>query len=192
MPEGGLTSASSLCCLPHKMASRNNLAEQESNAVLDEQVPGGTIILVNPQWIWSESEYMWTGELDLNTLWSYNVWTRIFSYTGRKSCRLTKYPDTCGRGLRQLIALLLHTVHCLHEDYFLISEVAKQYNFNMDKVRKSMRIQVLIDTCAMSHYNYRWTLDTTLYPSKGMQRHRTSCPALSIANLFWSHKLNPH
>ena len=50
MPEGALTSASSLRCLPHKAASRNNLDEQESNAVLDdsgldldELVPGGTI-----------------------------------------------------------------------------------------------------------------------------------------------------
>ena len=50
MPEGGLTSASSLRCLPHKTAGRNNLDEQESNAVLDdsgldldEPVPGGTI-----------------------------------------------------------------------------------------------------------------------------------------------------
>ena len=34
MPEGGLTSANSLRCLPHKTAGRNNL-EQESNAVLD-------------------------------------------------------------------------------------------------------------------------------------------------------------
>ena len=50
MPEGGLTSASSLRCLPHKTAGRNNLDEQESNTVLDdygldldEPVPGGTI-----------------------------------------------------------------------------------------------------------------------------------------------------
>ena len=41
--------------------------------------------LVNPQWIRSESEYVWTGEFDLNTLWSHNVWTRIFSYPERKS-----------------------------------------------------------------------------------------------------------
>ena len=42
--------------------------------------------LVNPQWIRGESEYVWTGEFDLNTLWSHNVWTRIFSYPERKSC----------------------------------------------------------------------------------------------------------
>ena len=41
---------------------------------------------VNSQWIRSESEYVWTGEFDLNTLWSHNVWTRIFSYPERKSC----------------------------------------------------------------------------------------------------------
>ena len=41
---------------------------------------------VNPQWIRSESEYVWTGEFDMNTLWSHNVWTRIFSYPERKSC----------------------------------------------------------------------------------------------------------
>ena len=41
---------------------------------------------VNRQWIRSESEYVWTGEFDMNTLWSYNVWTRIFSYPERKSC----------------------------------------------------------------------------------------------------------
>ena len=50
MPEGGLTFAYSLRCLPHKTAGRNNLDEQESNAVLDdseldldEPVPSGTI-----------------------------------------------------------------------------------------------------------------------------------------------------
>ena len=43
--------------------------------------------LVNPQWIRSESEYVWTGEFDLNTLWSRNVWTRIFSNPEGKSCR---------------------------------------------------------------------------------------------------------
>ena len=42
---------------------------------------------VNPHWIWSESEYVWTGQFDMNTLWSHNVWTRIFSYPERKSCR---------------------------------------------------------------------------------------------------------
>ena len=41
---------------------------------------------VNPQWIRSESEYVWTGEFDMNTLWSYRVWTRIFSYPERESC----------------------------------------------------------------------------------------------------------
>ena len=41
---------------------------------------------VYPQWISSESEYVWTGEFDMNTLWSRNVWTRIFSYPERKSC----------------------------------------------------------------------------------------------------------
>ena len=39
---------------------------------------------VNPQWIRSESEYVWTGEFDMNTLWSHNVWTRIFSYPEKK------------------------------------------------------------------------------------------------------------
>ena len=43
---------------------------------------------VNPHWIRSESEYVWTGEFDMNTLWSYNVWTWIFSYPERKSCGL--------------------------------------------------------------------------------------------------------
>ena len=38
------------------------------------------------EWIRSESEYVWTGEFDMNTLWSHNVWTRIFSYPERKSC----------------------------------------------------------------------------------------------------------
>ena len=70
MPEGGLTSASSLRYLPDKTAGRNNLNEWESNAVLDdsvldldEPVPGGTILS-----ILSESEYVWTGEFDMNTL----------------------------------------------------------------------------------------------------------------------------
>ena len=81
MPEGGLTSASSLRCLPHKTTGRTNLDEQESNAVLDdsgldldEPVPARTILS-----ILSESEYVRTGEFDLNTLRSHNVWTRIFS-----------------------------------------------------------------------------------------------------------------
>ena len=50
MPEDSLTSASSLRCLLHKKAGRNNLDEQESNTVLDdsgldldEPVPFGTI-----------------------------------------------------------------------------------------------------------------------------------------------------
>ena len=67
MPQSGLTSASSLHCLLDKMAGRNNLNEQESNAVLedswldpDSPVPG--------ELIRSECEYVWTGEFDLNTL----------------------------------------------------------------------------------------------------------------------------
>ena len=55
---------------------------------------------VNPQWIRSESEYVWPGEFDLNTLWSHNVWTRIFSYPERKKLRIKKYLDKCGRSLR--------------------------------------------------------------------------------------------
>ena len=50
MPEGGLTYASTLRCLPHKTAGKNTLDEHESNAVLDdsgldleEPVTGGTI-----------------------------------------------------------------------------------------------------------------------------------------------------
>ena len=53
MPEGGLISAGSLRYLPDKTAGRNNLKEQESNAVLDdsgldldEPVPGGTILSI--------------------------------------------------------------------------------------------------------------------------------------------------
>ena len=53
MPEKGLTSASSLRCLPDKTAERSNLNEQESSAVLDdsgldldEPVPGGTILSI--------------------------------------------------------------------------------------------------------------------------------------------------
>ena len=53
MPEGGLTSASSLHYLPDKTAGRNNLNEYESNAVLDdsgsdldEPIPGGTILSI--------------------------------------------------------------------------------------------------------------------------------------------------
>ena len=70
MPEGNLTSASSSRYLPDKTAGRNNLNKEESNAVLDdsvldldEPVTGGTILS-----ILSESEYVWTGEFDMNTL----------------------------------------------------------------------------------------------------------------------------
>ena len=58
------------------------------------------------------------------------------------------------------------------------------------KVCNSLSIQVLVDTCAMRHLNYQRILDTTLYPSDGMQSRQTSCPALLITNLFRSHELN--
>mgnify|MGYP007058650676 CR=1 FL=1 len=55
---------------------------------------------VNPQWIRCESdfdliysEYVWTGESDMNTLWSHNVWTRIFSYPEKKSCGFNLNPQ---------------------------------------------------------------------------------------------------
>ena len=54
---------------------------------------------INPQWIWSESEYVWTGEFDMNMLWSHNVWTRIFSYPERKSCGLKNIRIRVGRAL---------------------------------------------------------------------------------------------
>ena len=54
---------------------------------------------VNPQWIRSESEYVWTGEFDMNTLWSHNVWTRIFSYPERKSCRFKNIRIRVDRAL---------------------------------------------------------------------------------------------
>ena len=41
---------------------------------------------------------VWTGEFDLNTL-------RVdgdFFKSGKKNLRIQKYPDTCGRGLREL------------------------------------------------------------------------------------------
>jgi len=38
--------------------------------------------------ILSESECVWTGEFELNTPWSHNVWTRIFSNPERKTCGL--------------------------------------------------------------------------------------------------------
>ena len=64
------------------------------------------------------------------------------------------------------------------------------FPFNTDKVCNSLRIQVSVDTYAMRHLNYRKILDTTLYPSDGMQSHQTSCPALLIANLFRLYELN--
>ena len=66
----------------------------------------------------------------------------------------------------------------------------EHYDFNTDKVCNFLRIQVLVDTCAIRHLNYRNTLDSTLYPSDGMQSHETSCPALLIANLLRSYELN--
>ena len=39
---------------------------------------------------------VWTGEFDLNTL---RVDGEIFE-SGKKKMRIQKYPDTCGRGLR--------------------------------------------------------------------------------------------
>jgi len=46
---------------------------------------------VNPDTI----GYVWTGELDLNTL---RVDGEIFE-SGKKKLPIKKYPDTCGRGL---------------------------------------------------------------------------------------------
>ena len=91
MPESGLTSASCLRCLPDKTAGRNNLNEQESNAIpddsgldLDEPVPGGTIFV-----------------------------------SGKKKLRIKKYPDTGGRGLSFPVntlllfhSLILFKYHC--------------------------------------------------------------------------------
>ena len=45
------------------------------------------------------SECVWTGEFDLNTLCP-GVDGKIF-VSGKKKLRIQKYPDTCGRGLRQ-------------------------------------------------------------------------------------------
>ena len=96
MPEGGLTSASFLRYLLDKTAGRNNLNEWESNAVfLGETWTNQCLVdnFVSPQWIRSESEYVWTGEFDMNTLWTHNVWTRIFSYPEKKKLRILKYLD---------------------------------------------------------------------------------------------------
>ena len=41
---------------------------------------------------------VWTGEFDLNTL---RVDGEIFE-SGKKTLRIQKYPDTCGRGLSDL------------------------------------------------------------------------------------------
>ena len=41
---------------------------------------------------------VWTGEFDLNTL---RVDGEFFE-SGKKNLRIQKYPDTCGRGLREL------------------------------------------------------------------------------------------
>lgn len=47
---------------------------------------------------------MWTGEFDLNTL---RVDGEIFE-SGKKTLRIQKYPDTCGRGVsgRKLITTI--------------------------------------------------------------------------------------
>ena len=44
---------------------------------------------------------VWTGEFDLNTL---RVDGEIFE-SGKKKLRIQKYPDTCGRGLRDFFKL---------------------------------------------------------------------------------------
>jgi len=48
---------------------------------------------VNPETI----GYMWTGEFDLNTLCADG---EVFE-SGKEKLRIQKYPDTCGRGLRE-------------------------------------------------------------------------------------------
>ena len=65
-----------------------------------------------------------------------------------------------------------------------LPDLSDHYDFNTDKVCNSLRIQVLVDTCAMRHLNYRRTLNTTLYPSDGIHMW------MLIANLFRLHKLN--
>ena len=85
--------------------------------------------------------------------------------------------------------LYVHRLYCV-PFVEIKKNYPQHYDFNTDKVCNSLRIQVLVDTCAMRHLCYRRTLDTTLYPSDRMQSYQTSCPALLIANLFRSHELN--
>ena len=51
---------------------------------------------------------MWTGEFDLNTL---RVDGEIFE-SGKKTLRIQKYPDTCGRGL-SVFAWIYMPVHAV-------------------------------------------------------------------------------
>ena len=54
--------------------------------------------------------YVWTGKFDLNKL---SVDGNIFE-SGKKKFRIKKYPDTCGRGLRDIKKSLLS----LHRSIF--------------------------------------------------------------------------
>ena len=62
--------------------------------------------------------YVWTGEFDLNTL--RDVDGEVFE-SGKKKLRIQKYPDTCGRGLNEIVfpsklglfSCLSHT-HCMY------------------------------------------------------------------------------
>ena len=57
-------------------------------------------------------------------------------------------------------------------DLLCDQSAANHYDFNTDKVCNSLRIPVLIDTCAMRRKNYPGTLDTIKYPSDQLQIHQ--------------------
>ena len=86
---------------------------------------------VNLQWIRSESQYVWTGEFDMNTLWSHNVWTQIFSYPERKSCGLKNIRIRVDGALLYVNEGL---VTILHSFTFLISNFCHIYRVKILKI----------------------------------------------------------
>ena len=91
----------------------------ESRSKLMKAMPSSTIL--GKTWTnqcRGESEYVWTGEFDMNTLRSVNVWTRIFSYPERKNCGLKNIGIRVdGAAEMSLVSPAGHGIHSWFTSY---------------------------------------------------------------------------
>ena len=72
---------------------------------------------------------VWTGEFDLNTL---RVDGEIFE-SGKKKLRIQKYPDTCGRGLREFKYDVSSKMKLLPSVYSYLYSEAKIFVFAVNR-----------------------------------------------------------